>query len=300
VLHGVSQIDSVSQVEGLLELPITLKHHHWQGNANVVGMDVGSTLYRIYDSDAKTDLPVPEEGIVVSSSLAKALHAEKGDVVYLSSPLFEQDEKVIIADVVTQHMGNAAFAEKVTLQELFRLGDVVTSLVVKTSDPAHVKSTLKYAENISFMEDIKVTEQKNRDMMESYSAIMKVMDLIAIGIAFAIIYNTSSISLSERQREYATLRVLGMHVKEVARIMAFEYWLLLFLGMIVGVPLTSLLKNLVAEMVANDLFSFPTYTPISAYAAGAVGTILAVWISNLVAKRNIQKFDMIEVLKERE
>ena len=299
-LQSVSQIDSVSEVEGLLELPLTLKHQHWQGSANVVGMDAGSDLYRIYDSDAKVDLPVPEDGIVISSSLAKALHANKGDVVYVSSPLFKQDEKIVIADIVTQHMGHAAFAEKGNLQELFRLGNVVTSLVVKTSDPAHVKDTLKYAENIAFMEDIKITEQKNRDMMGSYSAIMKVMDLIAIGIAFAIIYNTSSISLSERQREYATLRVLGMHVKEVARIMAFEYWLLLCLGMIAGVPLTSLLKNLVAEMVASDLFSFPTYTPISAYVAGAIGTILAVWISNLVAKRNIQKFDMIEVLKERE
>ncbi len=299
-LHGVSQIDSVSEVEGLLALPLTMKHHNWQEGVNVVGMDAGSTLYRIYDSDAKAYLAVPEDGIIISSSLAKALHADKGDVIYVSSPLFDQDEKVIIADVVTQHMGHAAFAEKGRLQELFRLSDAITSLVVKTSDPAHVKNTLKYAENIAFMEDIKVTEQKNRDMMESYSAIMKIMDLIAIGIAFAIIYNTSSISLSERQREYATLRVLGMHVKEVARIMAFEYWLLLFLGMIAGIPLTSLLKNLVAQMIASDMFSFPTYTPISAYVAGAVGTILAVWISNVVAKRNIQKFDMIEVLKERE
>jgi putative ABC transport system permease protein len=129
---------------------------------------------------------------------------------------------------------------------------------------------------------------------------MVVMEFMAIIVAFAIIYNTSTVSLSERKREYATLRVMGMQIKEVAQIMNIEHWILCIMGMVLGIPFTRLLKIAVKEMVDVDLFTFPVSTEMTAYIGGAAGCILAVIIANKTSEKYIKKFDMVEVLKERE
>jgi putative ABC transport system permease protein len=116
----------------------------------------------------------------------------------------------------------------------------------------------------------------------------------------AIIYNVSTISLSERQREYATLRVMGMQVNEVSSIMNFEFWLLCFFGIALGFPLTILLKEMMANMIHVEMFTFPTYTPPLAYIIGIAGCVAAVKIANMSAAGRIRKLDMVEVLKERE
>jgi putative ABC transport system permease protein len=119
-------------------------------------------------------------------------------------------------------------------------------------------------------------------------------------VGFAIIYNTATISLSERKREYATLRVLGMTVNEVCEIMNFEYWVLTAVAMALGVPFSIFLNQSMISIVDTDMMSMPSSLPTNAFIVGVVGCAAAVMLSNYSAKRRIKRFDMVEVLKERE
>ncbi|MDR2940048.1 MAG: ABC transporter permease, partial [Clostridiales bacterium] len=154
--------------------------------------------------------------------------------------------------------------------------------------------------NIASIENSSQTLQSYLNMLSTYTGLIWVMNILAIIVAFAIIYNTSVISLSEREREFATLRVLGLQIKEVSEIMSFEYWVLCFFGIILGFPFNDFLKLQMSNMIEVEMFSIPTYTPPEAYVNAIVGCIAAVFISNFTASRNIKKFDMVEVLKERE
>jgi len=82
--------------------------------------------------------------------------------------------------------------------------------------------------------------------------------------------------------------------------MGFEYWILTILGILPGIPLVYLMKVGMNDMMGNDMFTIPLATPMSAYLQAAALCWVAVFISNLSARRRIAKFDMVDVLKERD
>jgi putative ABC transport system permease protein len=91
--------------------------------------------------------------------------------------------------------------------------------------------------------------------------IYAMMNVMGALVAFAIIYNTATISLSERKREYATLRVVGLSTDEVCEIMRFEYWVLGAAGMLIGAPFASGLMAAVNGLLDTEMFSMPSTLP---------------------------------------
>jgi len=136
------------------------------------------------------------------------------------------------------------------------------------------------------------------EMMAPFAAIYAVLFIMGIAITFAIIYNTASIALSERRREFATLRVLGLSTNEVCEVMRFEYWLLAAVGMLIGIPLSSAMMVGLNAMLDTSMMSMPSVLSTQAYVLAAVGCAIAIMLSNFSAKRKIAKFDMVEVLKD--
>jgi putative ABC transport system permease protein len=123
---------------------------------------------------------------------------------------------------------------------------------------------------------------------------------MAVLIAFAIIYNISGVSLSERQRELATMRVLGYSVPETVEILSFENYVLCFLAIIIGIPLTIAAAKAMGAAYDNEMFSMPERLPVISYVYSALCCMLSVFLSNLAIKNNVRRFSLVEVLKERE
>jgi ABC-type antimicrobial peptide transport system permease subunit len=96
------------------------------------------------------------------------------------------------------------------------------------------------------------------------------------------------------------MRVLGLHPREIARVVAFEYWLLAIASLPLGIAVTRMLKESLSGLIATDMFSFPVKTEPASYLSAALFCGLAVLLSNLLAGKKIAGFDMVEVLKERE
>ena len=91
-----------------------------------------------------------------------------------------------------------------------------------------------------------------------------------------------------------------MTIREVSEIMNFEYWTLSAVAMALGVPFAIFLNQSVNAMVDTEMMTMPSTLPPESYIVGVVGCAAAVLLSNYSAKRRIRKFDMVEVLKERE
>lgn len=299
-VESIINIDGVKNAEGLLEIPVQLKNKNKKQGIVITGIPKNSEFYKIYDDDKKITLPPSQEGIILSSRLADDLEAKKGDIVYINTNILKNDIKIIVTDVVTQNLGSACYMESNMLAEVFNLPKTATSVILKTEDRNYIKNFLKDSKNIGYIEDKQNNIEKYEDLLDMTNYMLNIMAGMGVIVAFAIIYNTATISLSERKREFATLRVIGMQVEQVGSIMSFEYWILSFCGIILGFPFTSFLKNMVSNTIDMDIFSFPTYTPPSAYLIGIIGCILAVFISNMVSINKIKYFDMVEVLKERE
>lgn len=300
-IEAAVRLNGVRSVEGILEMPVELRRENRKETVSVTAVRADSSLYHLYDSELRRNLSLPPGGAVLSSSLADKLGARRGDVLMLCTPYTGDDEyPVPVLGVIHSNLGATAYMQLDTLYSLLQIPPTVTGLLVDTADAEEIRTSLIDAEQVSAMANQTEMKKVYTDMLDTYGVMIYMLQLAGVAIAFAIITNTASISLSERKREYATMRVLGMHPAEIARVVGFEYWVLSAAALPFGIALTRLLKVAMAGMINNDVFSIPLYTAPSSFATAAVLCGLTVFLSNRMAQRKIARFDMVEVLKERE
>jgi len=293
-------VSHITQAEGLWELPVTLSNRHLREGTLITGIPADGELFRVFDSSQRVAYPPPTDGLIITNGLADQLNARAGDIVYISSHLSQEDIAVPISRVIEQNVGSGAFMELSTLSTLMEHPPVASAIIFNTDNLPYVTDFFKESPIAATVDSKDATLQQYIDMMAPFTAMYFAMFLMGVAVAFAIIYNTASISLSERQREFATLRVLGLNVDEVCEIMRFEYWILALFGVILGIPFASTLMVAMNTMLDTSMMSMPSTLSNQAYIMAVIGCIAAVMLSNWSAKRRISKFDMVEVLKERE
>jgi putative ABC transport system permease protein len=296
------KLSGVTMAEFVRETPVELRNGNLKTGTVLMGIKPGSYLYNIYDDDKKIYLPVPDKGIILNSFTADDLNARPGSKVMLTSPFDDEEIPIYVQDIIHQNMTSYAYIDYDLLHEIFNQPKLATAVMVMTNDMESLKSKLDETKNVSTITDTYTSAENFMEMMNSYSSMLWIMLILGSAIAFAIIYNSSTISLSEKKREYATLRVLGLHIKEVCEISNFEYWLLYALGCLLGVPFANLLLSGLNTMLAQEMngLSIPARIPLWAFGAAAAGCMAAMILSNLSSKKTIGKLDMVDVLKERE
>ena len=294
------QLDSVSYAEGLLELPFRISSRHLHRDIVLTGVPDHSVLYHIADTNTGETYPPPTGSIILSNGLAGELQVRAGDRIMLSSNLLPDDTELTVSAVIEQNMGSGSYTGLGFLSELTGHPEMANAIILNTDDVGALKESVKSSSVITTIEDKEKTLSGYRAMMGMFTGVYAALELLGTLVAFAIIYNTATISLSERKREYATLRVLGLSVGEVAGIMNFEYAVLTVCGIVLGIPFTRLLNHAVNMMMDTDLFCMPSTLPVSAYLLGVSSCVLAIVFSGRSATGKIRRFDMVEVLKERE
>ena len=102
------------------------------------------------------------------------------------------------------------------------------------------------------IEDIDVQGKRlrqSKELMASSGSTIYIFALIGIVVGFAIIYNSTVITISERKHELASMMVLGMTPAEVLSVVTFEQWFLAFFAILIGMPTT---KFMLVRYVGSD------------------------------------------------
>ena len=115
-----------------------------------------------------------------------------------------------------------------------------------------------------------------------------------------MVYTSSTIIFSERKRELSSLRVMGMTRVEVFRIIAIEQWGICAGAIAVGIPVTYIMRDSIAEGVSTDLFSIPLGIDSVSFFASAVVTFMSIAFAQASVYRKIKRLNFVDVLKERE
>ena len=119
-------------------------------------------------------------------------------------------------------------------------------------------------------------------------------------IAFGVVYNAARIALSERGRELATLRIIGFTRGEIAFILLGEQVVLLALAIPVGFALGFGLAALMTNLYDWELFRLPLVVTPASYAFAFVVIMTAALVSGDLIRRQLNRLDLIAVLKTRE
>ena len=302
-LFELQRLPGVMRVEPMRAVPVRLRAGHRSRQLAILGLEPVPALQRIVDASGRT-VALPPEGLVLSRALADVLHLRTGswvDVEVLEGR--RRTARVRIARVVDDYLGLSAYMSLDAIGQLTLDAGALSGgylLVDRAQEPAlheRLKATpivagvsLKRAAVGAF----------NRTMSETMGIMIFFNVLFSGIIAFGVIYNAARISLSERSRELASLRVLGFTRAEISAILLGE------LGVVVaaGIPLGLLAGyGLAAGVIAafeTELYRFPVIITSRTYAFSIVTTLAAALVSGLIVRRHLDRLDLVAVLKTRE
>lgn len=123
---------------------------------------------------------------------------------------------------------------------------------------------------------------------------------LSLAIAFGVIYNNARITLSERSRELASLRVLGYTKEEVANILLGELALMTVLAIPLGLLMGYWMSYAFIMDIQQELFRIPLVINLSTYALAIVVVCSSAIISGLIVRHKLNQINLVNVLKIKE
>ncbi len=137
-------------------------------------------------------------------------------------------------------------------------------------------------------------------MAKSVLVFVGIFSGFAAALAIGVVYNSARISLSERGRELATLRVIGFSRFEISYILLGQSMLLTAFALPVGCLIGNWLALGMASSFNTELYRIPAIIEPASFGYAMLVTLAAAAVSALMVRRRLDRLDLIGVLKTRE
>lgn len=269
--------------------------------ANVVCPETGSLdgFVDLHTED-KTPVAYPHDGAcIISRGLAQALRLSAGDTLTLQTGDLRRTELTVEA-VFENYVYHYVYLTQNTWRDVFgeAPGYEAAWVNFRQEDDAHTAAAAlagaKNAAAVSLSSDFR---DRVATMMQSLRYIVLVVVIGAAALAFIVLYNLTNINITEREREIATIKVLGFYDSETNRYVFRENIILTVLGALLGLPMGKLLHAYVMAQIQIDLMCFDVRVAPLSYLISAALTLVFGLLVNLALRHKIRAVDMSRALK---
>ena len=302
-LQAVEHLPGVLQAEPYLTVPVRLTNGQYSRQLTITGKPPVSDLSRVLDMDLRP-VRVPESGLLLGDRVAEILHVRPGDLVEVE--MLDGARRVVeapVTAVIQSYIGLMVFMDIDALARLSGTGPRVSGVHLGI-DQAHLDDlyrAVKRTPRIGAIALEMVAEQRFKETMrQNMMTMLTVYLVLAVIIAFGVVYNSARIQLSERGRELATLRVLGFGRAEVSNVLFIELGTIVAVAQPAGWLIGTLFGLIVTRGLASDLFRVPFVIVPGTFAIASLVTLAAALVSALIVRGRIDRLDLIRVLKTRE
>jgi len=302
-LHELRGLPGVHHAEPFRAVPVRLRYGHRSYETAIEGVPPDAYLRRVIDTDLNP-VTVPRGGVLLTERLAEILGVRPGED--LTVEIMEgrrRTRQVPLAGLSEQYLGVAAYMELDALNRLVGEGQAISGallLIDPGSEPELTQALRDRPRIAGIMSQDRAIQSYMDTAAQSMLAFTFVLSLFAGVIAFGVVYNSMRISLSERDRELASMRVLGFRRGEVAYILLGEMVLLVLLSIPVGFVLGAGLSAWAAAAFESEMFHFPVILSRYTFGMAALIVLAAAALSTLLVRRRLDRLDLIGVLKTRE
>lgn len=305
-LRALENIKSMPGVMNAEPFRVVSAKLHFQGaerRESLTGLIQGARLSRILDQNYNPVI-VPENGLVLSKKLSEMLGAGVGDVIIVQvtegrRPILE----LPVVQVAQTMLGSPAFMDFAYLGKVMREQGRISGAYIKLDEHREKAfyQAVKDTPAISGMAIKRTTLQSFRETMAEHILLMTFFNILfACVIAVGVVYNAARISLSERSRELASLRVLGFTLGEVSFILLGEMAILTVVALPLGCGLGYVLAWVWTLTLDTDLYRIPLEVSKQTFGFSVMVVASAAIASGLATFRLLAKLDMVQALKTRE
>lgn len=301
--YDLANLPGVVDVEVFRSVPARLRFGHRSKRVGLLGAQNNADLRRIVDKNGKV-FRLPAEGVALSKSLADALEIEKGDKLTIEVLEGSRPTREIeVTATVDELMGMNAYLEIGALNRLMNEDDVISGayLSIDSLEKDRLYSRLKRMPTVAGvgLPDVAL-DSFNETFGKTIGTFTFILVSFAGVIIFGVVYNGARISLSERGRELASLRVLGFTQREIAVILLGEQAVLTLLAIPFGYLFGYFICLLSNNLVDTEIMRLPVVFTQRTFVVTFIITVLAAVVSGLMVVWRLKHLDLIEVLKTRE
>ncbi len=301
--HEVERLPGVLYTEPFRAVPVRLRYGARSRQTVVMGLPAVPRLNRVIGQKAGV-VELPAKGLVLSSSLGGVLGVEVGDRIIVEVLEGRRPVRTVpVARLVDEYLGTSAYMEIGALRRLMREGAVLSGAFLKV-DPAELDrlhTRLKVTPRVAGVSLSTAAYESFQNTIGQTLGLMITINLIfAAVIACGVVYNSARISLSERERDLASLRVLGFTRAEISFILLGELAVVTLIAVPLGLALGYLFCRGIISALATELLRIPMVVEPVSYAWAAVAVVAVSALSGLAVRRRLDRLDLVAVLKSRE
>jgi putative ABC transport system permease protein len=298
--HQLRQLPGIVSLEPVRQAPVRLTFGHRRRQLAIQGLPADSVHSRVIDAAGRR-IPLPAHGLVISAKLAEVLGAQAGDelgVEFLEGR--RTTHTVRLAGLAEDFAGTAAYMEIHALNRLLGEGDLITGVSV-TVDQARRGEFLRALKGIPRVSWVAIKESLRANFRQTTAASIGLIQMIyltfATIVAFGVVYNNARISLAERARELATLRVIGFSRREVGGVLVTELVILALIAVPLGLGLGTGFATAILQAVNTETVRVPLVLTAHNYAFAALVVTIASTLSALNVLRKLNQLNLVGVLK---
>ena len=242
----------------------------------------------------------------------KFIKVNKNNGVYVTRKLADQ-KNLKVGDTIKWHIYgvNKYYESKIVgltkapqVQNLTMTKEYLESLDIDYKPDSLYTNTdlkgIKDIKNVSLVQDINELKNSLESMLSMMKSMIMLIIVFAIGLGAIIIYNMGILSYSEKQYQFATLKVLGFNDKKIRKIFVQQNNWITILSIIIGLPTGYYMTSWIFKSVIADNYDFSAYINLSTYLIAIIGTILVSIIVSRMLSKKVNKIDMVSSLNNYE
>ncbi len=301
--HDLEHLAGVNLVEPVRGFLAHVSHGHHSRRLYILGFSKNSHLINPRDTQGRP-IALPAEGLVVSQKLGEVLGVKIGDSLQVQTLEGRcETREIAVRGFMSDFYGMAAYMDIDAVRRHLRESETMTGAFL----------TVDQNRWDDFMRDVKSQPKiefasAKKDQLAAFRAstgqsigmLRQLFLWMAVIVAFGVVYNSARIALSERGRDLATLRVVGLTKREIAGVLLGELSLLVLVALPVGLLFGNSLALYVISAVSNETVRLPPHINPSTYAHSVLVVLTATGASFAMVSLMLSRLDLVSVLKARD
>jgi putative ABC transport system permease protein len=273
-------------------------------NATLTVTEKDNALIQFFD-EKDNPMKLMDSGVLVPKSYADHYKVAIGDTIRIrfTDPSFANKTVDMKVTQISNQYSNPSFFCSIAYLKSFGIDYNPTSILVKASNPADLTNVRQFFEQdnqvdtIADKDDLKKSAQY---IMKQNSFIFIMFIISAIILSFGAIYTISSINIYERNRELATLKVLGYQKNKINRLIFSENMILTIFAVIIALPISVYMYSIIIKALSSTHQQIPDQINTFVMLVSIIIAFLLTTLSNLMLQRKVSRINMIESLKSLE
>ena len=281
---------------------VTTSGYSTTAYVEVMEADEIGKVVDLFDYKGGEPITMGDEGVYIDQKLSELLGVSVGDTFFLDG---DERGDVTVAGIYEHYTGHFVYMTPGYYESALGAdGEPNAYLLNFTSDDTDTCNAI--FEKLLDMSGV-ATTSRMRDTQDTYMHSMERVDFVVViiilaaaALAMVVLFNLSNINITERQRELATIKLLGFYDGEVSAYVYRENIVLTVFGILMGCFMGHWLHIYLVRSTEIDLMMFGRQTEWTAYVYAAILTMLFSVAVNILAHFRMKKIDMVESLKSAE